>query len=139
MNVTYVITHLIQQIKWVNETDPWGKIKCDMCYKTFTSVIKLNDHRETVHWIKNQCDMFSKTFTSITQLNEHTKTIHGMENRCYVYSKIFASTKELNSHKNNHKKYYGKNLLVQAEYIPSNSQKVIVDILTICGYLNGVQ
>ena len=80
MNVIYVITHLIQQIKWVNETDHWGKIKCDMCYKTFTSVIKLNDHRETVHWIKNQCDMFSKTFTSITQLNEHTKTIHGVEN-----------------------------------------------------------
>ena len=83
--------------------------------------------------------MFSKTFTSITQLNEHTKTIHGMENRCYVCSKIFASTKELNSHKNNHKKYNGKNLLVKAEYIPSNSQKVMVDILTICGYLNGAQ
>ena len=36
-------------------------------------------------------------------------------------------------------KYHGKNLLVQAEYIPCNSQKVMVDILTICGYFNGAQ
>ena len=76
------------------------KIKCDMFYKTFTSVIKLNNLTETVHGIlKNQCDMFSKTFTSITKLNEHTKTVHGTENQCYICSEIFVSTKELNSHK----------------------------------------
>ena len=83
--------------------------------------------------------MFSKTFTSITKLNEHAKTVHGTENQCYMCSEIFVLTKELNSHKKNHKKYHGKNLLVQAEYISCNSQKVMVDILTICGYLNGAQ
>ena len=45
-----------------------------MCYKTFTSIIKLNDHTETRSWNKK-----SKRFTSITKLNKHTKTVHGTE------------------------------------------------------------